>query len=379
MKNLVSFKIGKEKIEMWQVFISVFLLLMFFVCMFLGYGFLSSAHNNVQVNEEESVDDLAIITDFSKINKDNYSESSINYYYKDYKKYISDNNGSLKLDNIEVDLYSNINTSVYRVNLNKNGWFLFNNISNDFNDLNEFYVLDTDLNFHKVNYQINSFIKDYTEDPLYENFEIGDFNFFYNKKNDYFYGYKSISDHDDCYFVLSGEKFRFNTSDYEKLFKEINNNINITIDKTYKTTGLKLSEKYENIKLDDNTSLDLYTNVSIVSLTNGIKSNPNVIDVMSKNTLNTMSIKEINKSIDNYSKGNKKNGYLQYKYKDSKIYLKYNLKDYPDFNYSEGGINGVLIDINGKTLLIQFDKTYTFTEQDELDKVLNTTIGEIIN
>lgn len=379
MKNLVSFKIGKEKIEMWQVFISIFLLLMFFVCIFLGYGFLSSAHNNVQVNEEESVDDLAIITDFSKINNDNYSESSINYYYKDYKKYISDNDASLKLDNIEVDLYSNINTSVYRVNLNKNGWFLFNNISNDFNDLNEFYVLDTDLNFHKINYQINSFIKDYTEDPLYENFEVGDFNFFYNKKNDYFYGYKSISDHDDCYFVLSGEKFRFNTSDYEKLFKEISNNINITIDKTYKTTGLKLSEKYENIKLDDKTSLDLYTNVSIVSLTNGIKSNPNVIDVMSKNTLNTMSIKEINKSIDSYSKGNKKNGYLQYKYKDSKIYLKYNLKDYPDFNYSEGGINGVLIDINGKTLLIQFDKTYTFTEQDELDKVLNTTIGEIIN
>ena len=378
MKNLISFRIGKEKIEMWQVFISVFLLLMFFVCLFLGYGFISSAHKSIQVNEEEIVEDLSIITDFSKINNENYSEKSISNYYKDYRKLISDNDGLLKLDNFEIDLYGNIGTSIYRINLNKDGWFLFNNIDKNINEINDVYIVDSELNFKRINYQISSYIKDYTEDPLYENYEVGDFNFFYNKKNDYFYGYKSISDHYDCYFVISGEKIGIKSSDIEKLFNKLNSNINISIDKSYKSTGLKLSSNYKTIKLNDDTTLDLYTNVSIISLANGIKNNPNVINIMSKNTLDTMSLKEINKNIEDYSKGTKKNGYLQYKYKNSKIYLKYNLKDYPDFNYSEGGINGILVDANGKTLLIQFDKTYSFSEQDELDKILDNTIGDII-
>ena len=55
------------------------------------------------------------------------------------------------------------------------------------------------------------------------------------------------------------------------------------------------------------------------------------------------------------------------------------MKDYPDFNFSEGGINGALIECNDNTLLVQFDKVYTFASQEELEKVLESTIGSIIN
>jgi hypothetical protein len=65
-------------------------------------------------------------------------------------------------------------------------------------------------------------------------------------------------------------------------------------------------------------------------------------------------------------------------YEDMSIYLKYNLVDYPEFNYSEGGINGVLIESGNCTILIQFDKVYSFLSQEELDKILDDTIGSIL-
>ena len=379
MKNLMSFKLGKEKIEIWQVFIFIFLLLMFIVCIFLGIGFLSSAHSNVEVNETVINDELGIIADFNRINNDNYSEKQINEFKKNYKKYISDNAGLLKQDNMEFDIYRNIGSSIYRININKNKWFLFNNINKNSTELNELFVVDTDLKFHKIYYQTNTIVKDCTEDPNYENYKVGDFNFFYNKKNDYFYGYKSISDDYDSYFVISGEKLGINASDYEKFFKLIDNNINISTNKTYKTVGLLLSDDKRKITINDSTSLDLVTNVNIISLRNGIKGNSNVINYIDSKSLDTFSIKEIFKNIDDYSTSSKKNGYLQYKYKNTKIYLKYNLKDYPDFNFSEGGINGALIECNDNTLLVQFDKVYTFASQEELEKVLESTIGSIIN
>ena len=98
MKNLMSFKFGKEKIEIWQVFIFIFLLLMFIVCIFLCIGFLSSAHSNVEVNETVINDELGIITDFNRINNENYSEKQINEFKKNYRKYISDNAVLLKQD-----------------------------------------------------------------------------------------------------------------------------------------------------------------------------------------------------------------------------------------------------------------------------------------
>ncbi|MCR5483333.1 MAG: hypothetical protein K6E99_02875, partial [Bacilli bacterium] len=95
--KILSIKLGREKIEIWQVFIFIFLLLMFFVCVFLGYGFISSAHSNVDVQEVEETEELGIITDFSKISSDNYNNTKLNEYYKNYKRLISDNEGVLKL------------------------------------------------------------------------------------------------------------------------------------------------------------------------------------------------------------------------------------------------------------------------------------------
>ena len=66
-------------------------------------------------------------------------------------------------------------------------------------------------------------------------------------------------------------------------------------------------------------------------------------------------------------------------YDDMSIYLKYNLVDYPEFNYSEGGINGVLIESGNCTILIQFEKVFEFASQEELDKILENTIGSILN
>ncbi len=376
--KILSIKLGKEKIEIWQVFIFIFLLLMFFVCVFLGYGFISSAHSKVEVIEVQENEELGIITDFDKINESNYSIKQINEFKKNYKKLISDNSGILKLDSFEFDLYKNIGKSIYKININKNGWFLFNNIEKTNDSINEAFIVDSDLNFHKLLFQTNTIIKDCTEDPNYENFKVGDFNFFYNKKSDYFYGYKSISNDYDSYFVISGEKFGLERNDLDSFFKLLDSNITISTNKAYSYSGISLSNNYKNIKINDNSRLDLVTNVNIISLRNGIKNNSNVINLINKNTLDTFSIKEVFKNVDSYSEGNKKNGYLQYKYDNTKIYLKYNVKDYPEFNFSEGGINGVLVGTYDSTLLIQFDKTYEFISQEELDNILKTTIGDII-
>lgn len=380
MKNLLSFKIGKEKIEIWQVFIFSFLLLMFFVCLFLGIGIISTANNNVNVNVEASEEELGLITNFDNLSE-KYSEEELIKYNKTYNKDISDNYGLLKLDNFEIDLYGNINSSIYRINLNKNHYFLFNNINKNISELNEFFIVDTELKFHKILYQTNTIVKDYSNDSNYEKFEINDFIFFYNKNSDYFYAYKYINGDsiNDYYFILSGEKIGFKYKNIEKLFKFLESNISITQDKKYTSTGLVLNNKYKNININNKYNLDLYSNVYINSINNGIKSNSNSIVVTNKTTNDIYSIKEIFKGIDETTKNTKKFGYLKYMYDDMSIYLKYNLVDYPEFNYSEGGINGVLIESGNCTILIQFEKVFEFASQEELDKILENTIGSILN
>ncbi len=380
MKNLLSFKIGKEKIEIWQVFIFSFLLLMFFVCLFLGIGIISTANKNVNVNVEVPEEELGLITNFDNLSE-KYSEEELIKYNKTYNKDISDNYGLLKLDNFEIDLYGNINSSIYRINLNKNHYFLFNNINKNISELNEFFIVDTELKFHKILYQTNTIVKDYSNDSNYEKFEINDFYFFYNKNSDYFYAYKYINGDsiNDYYFILSGEKIGFKYKNIEKLFKFLESNISITQDKKYTSTGLVLNNKYKNININNKYNLDLYSNVYINSINNGVKSNSNSIVVTNKNTNDTYSIKEIFKGIDETTKNIKKFGYLKYMYDDMSIYLKYNLVDYPEFNYSEGGINGVLIESGNCTILIQFEKVFEFASQEELDKILEDTIGSILN
>ena len=68
------------------------------------------------------------------------------------------------------------------------------------------------------------------------------------------------------YFVISGEKLGINSSDYEKFFKLIDNNINISTNKTYKTVGLLLSDDKKKIVINNSTTLDLVTNVNIILL-----------------------------------------------------------------------------------------------------------------
>ena len=380
MKNLLSFKIGKEKIEIWQVFIFSFLLLMFFVCLFLGIGIISTANNNVNVNMEVPEEELGLITNFDNLSE-KYSEEELIKYNKTYNKDISDNYGLLKLDNFEIDLYGNINSSIYRINLNKNHYFLFNNINKNISELNEFFIVDTELKFHKILYQTNTIVKDYSNDSNYEKFEINDFYFFYNKNSDYFYAYKYINGDsiNDYYFILSGEKIGFKYKNIEKLFKFLESNISITQDKKYTSTGLVLNNKYKNININNKYNLDLYSNVYINSINNGLRSNSNSIVVTNKNTNDIYSIKEIFKGIDETTKNTKRFGYLKYMYDDMSIYLKYNLVDYPEFNYSEGGINGVLIESGNCTILIQFEKVFEFASQEELDKILEDTIGSILN
>ena len=380
MKNLLSFKIGKEKIEIWQVFIFSFLLLMFFVCLFLGIGIISTANNNVNVNMEVPEEELGLITNFDNLSE-KYSEEELIKYNKTYNKDISDNYGLLKLDNFEIDLYGNINSSIYRINLNKNHYFLFNNINKNISELNEFFIVDTELKFHKILYQTNTIVKDYSNDSNYEKFEINDFYFFYNKNSDYFYAYKYINGDsiNDYYFILCGEKIGFKYKNIEKLFKFLESNISITQDKKYTSTGLVLNNKYKNININNKYNLDLYSNVYINSINNGLRSNSNSIVVTNKTTNDTYSIKEIFKGIDETTKNTKRFGYLKYMYDDMSIYLKYNLVDYPEFNYSEGGINGVLIESGNCTILIQFEKVFEFASQEELDKILEDTIGSILN
>ena len=378
MKNLLSFKLGKENIEMWQVFIFIFLLLMFFVCLFLGVGILSTAKPSVNVNEEINYEEeLELLNNFNNLSE-KYNESDINKYNKTYSKLISDNMGILRLDNFEIDLYGNINSSIYRVNLNKNHLFLFHNISKNITDLNEMYVVDSELTFHKILYQVNTLVKDYSNDPEYEKIEIDDFVFFYNKKQDYFYGYKYIDGDsiNDYYFVISGEKIGFKYKNIDKLFKLLEDNISITKDKKYKSTGLVLPNTVINI--NDNTKLDLSTNVFINSINNGIKNNINNIVVTDSKTMENITIKEMFKSIDDATVNTKKQGFLKYMYKDTSIYLRYNLSDYPEFNYSEGGINAILVGSGNSTILFQFDKVFTFESQEELDKILDEKLGILL-
>ena len=388
MKNVITFKIGKEKIAIWQVFVLGFILFMFLICLFLGYGMMttSSSTPDVKVSDmDTSV--LSIITDYKRVPEELYNtpiNDKMTYrdkYEKNYKKYISDNDGSLVIDNFEYNYYGNIDSQIYRVNINSNKWFLFNELNNKLDDSNIIYVVDSEMNFHRLVIASNTVVKNYTEEEGYVKYETEDFVFYYSESLDYFYGYRYIGGDsiNDYYITVGGEGYGLPYESYKRLFVGIDNNIKVDESSNFAHTGVNLSGELKNFKLDDKLSLDLYTNILITNISNGTRNNRNKISFTYKDGISgVVSLSEVNKNVNVYTTNTSKNGFLQYTFGTKTIYLKYNIKEYPEFNYSLGGFNGVVLEIGSKTVLIQFDKTYTFESQEELEKELDTLLSPII-
>lgn len=383
MKDVITFKIGKERIAFWQLIVILFILFMFMICLFLGFGFMT--HSSKQVNVETSELDTSvktIITDFSSLTKLFDKDTGLkDKYTKNYHKYISDNDGFLVLDNAEYNYFGNINSSVYRININSKKWFLFNELNNKLIDSNIIYVVDSDMNFHRLNIVSNTVVKNYTPEEGYKKFEKNEFVFYYSIDADYFYGYMYVGGDsiNDYYITVSGEGYGLPEDSYYKLFSDITENIKVSNSDTYSYVGMILSNEYKNFKIDDNLSLDLYSNILMSNISNGTKKNRNKITFSYKDKPSRIvSISEVNKTIDEYTKNTKKNGYLQYTYGTKTIYLKYNINDYPEFNYSLGGFNGIVTQVGDKSLLIQFDKTFEFDSQEVLENTLEELLSPFI-
>ena len=383
MKDVITFKIGKERIAFWQLIVILFILFMFMICLFLGFGFMT--HSSKQVNVETSELDTSvktIITDFSSLTKLFDKDTVLkDKYTKNYHKYISDNDGFLVLDNAEYNYFGNINSSVYRININSKKWFLFNELNNKLIDSNIIYVVDSDMNFHRLNIVSNTVVKNYTPEEGYKKFEKNEFVFYYSIDADYFYGYMYVGGDsiNDYYITVSGEGYGLPEDSYYKLFSDITENIKVSNSDTYSYVGMILSNEYKNFKIDDNLSLDLYSNILMSNISNGTKKNRNKITFSYKDKPSRIvSISEVNKTIDEYTKNTKKNGYLQYTYGTKTIYLKYNINDYPEFNYSLGGFNGIVTQVGDKSLLIQFDKTFEFDSQEVLESTLEELLSPFI-
>lgn len=386
MKNVLSFKFGKGKIPYWEIFLVLFILFMFVICVFLGVGIISRGNNTVNVTKEDvDVSVLSIITDFNKIPEEFYDEvndgiTNREKYNKNYRKYISSNMNNLVFDNIRFDYYGVISSSIYKINFNKNNWFLLNNLEKNLSQSN-IYVVDTLMNFHKLDIAIENSIKDYTENEGYKKISLGSFNFYYSEEKDHFYGYVFIdSDGEkDYYFTVSGKEYGLSYQSYLKFFDAFNRNIDITIKSGYSDIGISLGKKYADLKVLNNFKMDLDTNFYINTINNGLKHSNNEISIIEKSNIsNSYNITFVDKDILEYTKPTKKYGYLPYTYNDKNIYLKYDIKNYPEFNYSLGAFEGVVFGDNEGSIYIDFNETVEFDSQEVLEKELTDRLGILL-
>ena len=386
MKNVLSFKFGKGKIPYWEIFLVLFILFMFVICVFLGVGIISRGNNTVNVTKEDvDVSVLSIITDFNKIPEEFYDEvndgiTNREKYNKNYRKYISSNINNLVFDNIRFDYYGVISSSIYKINFNKNNWFLLNNLEKNLSQSN-IYVVDTLMNFHKLDIAIENSIKDYTENEGYIKISLGSFNFYYSEEKDHFYGYVFIdSDGEkDYYFTVSGKEYGLSYQSYLKFFDAFNRNIDITIKSGYSDIGISLGKKYTDLKVLNNFKMDLDTNFYINTINNGLKHSNNEISIIEKSNIsNSYNITFVDKDILEYTKPTKKYGYLPYTYNDKNIYLKYDIKNYPEFNYSLGAFEGVVFGDNEGSIYIDFNETVEFDSQEVLEKELTDRLGILL-
>lgn len=386
MKNVLSFKFGKGKIPYWEIFLVLFILFMFVICVFLGVGIISRGNNTVNVTKEDvDVNVLSIITDFSKVPEEFYDEvkdgiTNREKYNKNYRKYISSNINNLVFDNIRFDYYGVISSSIYKINFNKNNWFLLNNLEKNLSQSN-IYVVDTLMNFHKLDIAIENSIKDYTENEGYIKISLGSFNFYYSEEKDHFYGYVFIdSDGEkDYYFTVSGKEYGLSYQSYLKFFDAFNRNIDITIKSGYSDIGISLGKKYTDLKVLNNFKMDLDTNFYINTINNGLKHSNNEISIIEKSNIsNSYNITFVDKDILEYTKPTKKYGYLPYTYNDKNIYLKYDIKNYPEFNYSLGAFEGVVFGDNEGSIYIDFNETVEFDSQEVLEKELTDRLGILL-
>ena len=387
MKNVLSFKFGKGKIPFWEIFLVLFILYMFIICLFLGIGIISRGNNSVNVTKEDvDVSVLSIITDFNKIPEEFYNEESTDgitnrdKYNKNYKKYISSNKNDLVFDNMRIDYFNGIGPSIYKINFNKNNWFLFNSLEKNLSQSN-IYVVDTLMNFHKLDVDIENIAKDYTENEGYKKISLGSFNFYYSSEKDHFYGYVFIDSDSEknYYFTISGVNYGLSYQSYIKFFDAINRNVEITVNSGYNDIGISLGKKYTDLKVSSNFKMDLNTYFYINYINNGLKHSNNEISIIEKSDINNnYTITYVDKDILEFTKPTKKYGYLPYTYNDKNIYLKYNIKDYPEFNYSLGAFDGVVFGDSEGSIYIDFNETIEFDSQEVLEKELTDKLGILL-
>ena len=294
-----------------------------------------------------------------------YNGSSLRDIYRNnYIKYISNITSDLELGNITFEYNGSIGEKYYRIKYNENKWFIFNKLV-DSTDT-DFYIVDNNMDYHLVKTTITN---EYNTNKNYKEYTYNGYDFFYDSANNTLYGYKYITKDNDYNYYLSINinNLKLSDSKLNSFMNKFSKNITITNLDNITKTGFTLPNTLEKVSITDNFMFDFKTDVTVKEWYNNLSNNSINIYLVTNESKTIYNIEETISNIDSFK--NEK-GYLLYNYFGNNIYLKYNHKKYKKFNTTEGGITGIVFNIENRIYNITFaEKEYK--SQKELNNILN--------
>jgi len=324
-----------------------------------------------------SRNDIDIVSD----NLNNISNNSWNEVYNgstlkdiyrnNYIKNVSNITSNLELGNIVYEYIGSIGDKFYSIKYNENKWFIFNKVDNTSDT--DFYIVDNNMNYLKVSTTVTNNIVNYSN---LKEYSYNGFDFYYDSVKSILYGYKLILNDKDINYYLSIkiDKIKVSDSKLNNFMNKFSKNISITNLEDINKTGVKLPSSLEKVNITDNFMFDFVSEVTIKDWYNDLNNNCIVIDLIDNDSKIKYNLVESISNLDTYK--NKK-GYLLYNSFGTNIYLKYNHKKYKKFNTTEGGINGIVFNIDDRMYDISFDEQ-EYDSQKELNNILSNMKSFII-
>ena len=301
-----------------------------------------------------------------------YKGSSLKDIYRNnYIKYISNITSDLELGNISYEYVGSIGEKFYSIKYNENKWFIFNKLNSGVDT--EFYIVDNNMEYHLVKTSITNNIID---NKNLKEYSYNGFDFFYDNSVNTLYGYKLILKDNDINYYLSItiNDIKLSDSRLNNFMNKLGKNIKITNLEDISKTGIVLPNSLEKVSITDNFMYDFKTDVIVKDWYCNLNDNSIVIDLIKPESKIKYNIVETISNMDSYK--NTK-GYLLYNYFGNNIYLKYNHKKYKKFNTTEGGITGIVFNVEDRMYNITFDEQ-EYKSQKELNNILSDMKSFII-
>ena len=328
------------------------------------------------VNNEYTLDrsGLDIVSsDINNISRESWNDkyqgvSLRDNYRNNYIKNISNITSNLELGNVVYEYTGSIGDNYYSIRLNDNRWFLFNRFDNNMNK--SFYIVDNNMNFYTVTLNITSMINTYSNLDIIKLYTHDNFYYYHNPINGNLYGYKYMfkANNISYYLTININGIKLTDNRVNKFIVNLSNNIKISILDKLDYKGFKIPNNKEYISINDDFMFNFKDYVTIKNWYNNLDNNSIVIELINDNSNTKYTIEET--IVDNVDQVVKKKGILPYNYFGSDIYLTYDTKKYKKFNTTEGGITGIVFNIDDRVYNITFaEKEYK--SQKELNNILN--------